>query len=56
MEVRLEGADIIIAAVVVWFIGTWITSRISFLRRYSIPVAVTGGLLLTWLRVAKPEE
>jgi ESS family glutamate:Na+ symporter len=49
MEYRLEGSDVIIAAVAVWFVGTFINSRIAFLRRYSIPVAVTGGLLFSAL-------
>ena len=47
MEYRIEGSDVIIFAVVVWFAGTFITNRIAVLRRYSIPVAVTGGLLFS---------
>ena len=49
MEIRLEGSDVIILAVVVWFVGTFINNRVDFLRRYSIPVAVTGGLLFSAL-------
>lgn len=45
MEYRIEGADIIVLAVLVWFLGTFINRKLTFLERYSIPVAVTGGLL-----------
>ncbi len=49
MEYRLEGSDVVILAVAVWFVGTFINNRVAFLRRYSIPVAVTGGLLFSAL-------
>ncbi len=49
MEYRLEGSDVVILAVAVWFVGTFINNRVEFLRRYSIPVAVTGGLLFSAL-------
>ncbi len=49
MEYRLDGSDVVILAVAVWFVGTFITNRVAFLRRYSIPVAVTGGLLFSAL-------
>ena len=39
MEYRLEGSDVVILAVAVWFVGTFINNRVAFLRRYSIPVA-----------------
>lgn len=47
MTIELAEEDIIIAAVVVWFVGTLITRHVGILRRYSIPVAVTGGLLFS---------
>ncbi len=47
MDYRIEGSDVIILAVVVWFAGTFINNRIAVLQRYSIPVAVTGGLLFS---------
>lgn len=49
LEYRLEGSDVVILAVAVWFVGTFINNRVAFLRRYSIPVAVTGGLLFSAL-------
>ncbi len=44
MEYRLEGADVLILSIVVLFAGTAITRRVSFLKKNSIPEAVTGGL------------
>jgi ESS family glutamate:Na+ symporter len=43
--VEIVGADVLIIAIVVWFVGTFLTKRISVLERYNIPAAVTGGLL-----------
>ena len=45
MEYTISGANVIVMAVAVWFVGTFINKKIAFLERYSIPVAVTGGLL-----------
>ncbi len=42
---ELEGADVLIISILVLFLGAWLTSQIAFLRRYSIPEAVTGGLI-----------
>ena len=45
MEYTISGANILVLAVFVWFLGTYINKKIAFLERYSIPVAVTGGLV-----------
>ena len=45
MEYTVSGANIVVLAIAVWFIGTFITQKVAFLERYNIPVAVTGGLL-----------
>lgn len=45
MEHTISGANVVVIAVVVWFVGTFINKKVAFLERYSIPVAVTGGLL-----------
>jgi len=45
----LEGNDVILTSIVVWFIGEYLTRSISFLKRYSIPSAVTGGLICSIL-------
>lgn len=44
-EVLIEGADVIIIAIVVLWIGSILTRRISVLEKYSIPMAVTGGII-----------
>tara|TARA_R110002049_G_scaffold185580_3_gene353785 strand:- start:5164 stop:6375 length:1212 start_codon:yes stop_codon:yes gene_type:complete len=44
-EILVSGSDIIILAILVLWLGNVITNKIGFLRKYSIPVAVTGGLL-----------
>ena len=51
-EYQISGANIVVLAVVVWFAGTAINRRIGFLQRYSIPVAVTGGLLCSLIVTA----
>ncbi len=45
MEYQVEGADVLIVAIAVLFLGASLTRKIDFLRRYSIPDAVTGGLI-----------
>lgn len=45
----IEGSDVLLIAILVLWIGTLITKRIPFLMKYSIPVAVTGGLLCSVL-------
>ena len=44
-EIVVDGSDIIILAIVVLWVGRQITDKMELLQRYSIPVAVTGGLL-----------
>lgn len=44
-EVVVKGSDVIIVAIIVLWVGNWITEKVRFLRQYSIPIAVTGGLL-----------
>ena len=45
MEYTISGGHVIVLAIIVWFVGTYINRKVDFLERYSIPVAVTGGLL-----------
>jgi ESS family glutamate:Na+ symporter len=45
MEYTIDGANIVVLAIAVWFIGTVLNKKITLFERYSIPVAVTGGLL-----------
>lgn len=44
-EIIVKGSDIVILAILVLWVGQQITQRVSLLTKYSIPVAVTGGLL-----------
>ena len=43
-EIIIEGPDIIIGAILVLALGNVITEKIDVLRKFSIPIAVTGGL------------
>lgn len=52
MEYKIDGANIIIIAVAVWLAGTYINSKLRVLQHYSIPVAVTGGLLCSLITTA----
>ena len=49
---EISGTSIVVVAVAVWFLGTSINKTVPFLQRYSIPVAVTGGLLCSLLVMA----
>lgn len=49
MKYTLEGVDVVVVSILVWFMGTWLTQRIKFLKTYSIPAAVTGGLICSIL-------
>ena len=44
-DILVSGSDIIILAIVVLWVGNRITEKVGLLQKYSIPVAVTGGLL-----------
>lgn len=45
MSYEVEGVDVLVVSIVVWFVGAWLTQRIRVLKKYSIPAAVTGGLI-----------
>ncbi len=44
-DILVQGSDIIILAILVLWAGDRITQKIQLLKKYSIPIAVTGGLL-----------
>ena len=52
MQYTISGANIVALAVAVWFIGAFLNKKLAFLDRYSIPVAVTGGLLCSLIVTA----
>ena len=43
--VHLSGLSLLLASIVVYQFGRWITAKVSFLDHYHIPAPVTGGLL-----------
>lgn len=45
MTVELDTIRVLVLAIIVLWLGEQITARLTFLRRFSIPIAVTGGLL-----------
>ena len=45
MTIELDPVRVVVLSVIVLWIGGQITARVAVLRRYSIPIAVTGGLL-----------
>lgn len=49
MEITVHGSDVLATSIVVWFVGAWANRKVAFLNHYSIPVAVTGGLLCSTL-------
>ena len=48
-EISIHGSDVLVASIVVWFLGASVNGKVAFLNRYSIPVAVTGGLICSSL-------
>ena len=45
MIVELDAAGVLILSIVVLWVGEQVTLRIALLQRFSIPIAVTGGIL-----------
>ena len=45
MEYLVQGGDVLIVSIIVLFLGAFLTGKIPFLKKYSIPDAVTGGLI-----------
>lgn len=48
-ELHFVGSDVIIIACLVLWLGNLITGKVAILQRYSIPIAVTGGLICSVL-------
>jgi ESS family glutamate:Na+ symporter len=45
-SLSLDENETLIVAVLAYFVGRWLTDRIGFLKTYSIPEPVTGGLVI----------
>lgn len=52
MTVELEALQVLLLSVIVLWVGDAITRRVAVLERFSIPVAVTGGILCSLLVAA----
>ncbi|MDB4438465.1 sodium/glutamate symporter [bacterium] len=51
-DFNINTADTLLISIFVLFIGDFVTRRMTWLDRYSIPRAVTGGLLMSLLVLA----
>jgi len=49
MEIILENLDVLIVAILVLYLGRFLTGKIHFLDTYNIPPAVTGGIICSLL-------
>ena len=45
MSIELEPVRVLVLSILVLWLGSTITARVALLRRFSIPIAVTGGIL-----------
>lgn len=45
-EIIFDANQTLVIAIITFFLGRWMTSKINFLDRFRIPEAVTGGLLV----------
>ena len=52
-NMHVTGADVIIVAIAVLWVGNCITRAVPLLSKYSIPIAITGGLLCSFLVAGK---
>ncbi len=51
-ELQIKGVDTLIISLVVLYVGNLLTRRVGFLEKYSIPQAVTGGLICSLITLA----
>lgn len=51
-ELQINGVDTLIVSLIVLYIGNLVTRHIGFLEKYSIPQAVTGGLICSLIILA----
>jgi ESS family glutamate:Na+ symporter len=49
MTIVIENLDVLIVAILVLFLGRFLTNKIQFLDTYNIPPAVTGGIICSVL-------
>lgn len=51
-DLNINGADTLIISIFVLFLGSLLTRKVGFLQKYSIPQAVTGGLIVSLVVLA----
>ena len=51
-DLNINSADTLIISIFVLFLGHVLTRRVGFLEKYSIPQAVTGGLIVSLVVLA----
>ncbi|MEW4529954.1 sodium/glutamate symporter [Maioricimonas sp. JC845] len=51
-SIHVAGADVVIVAIVVLWVGNSITRLVPLLSKYAIPISVTGGLLCSLIVAA----
>jgi len=51
-ELNINGVDTLIISIVVLFLGNVLTRRVGVLQKYSIPQAVTGGIIVSLIVLA----
>ncbi len=44
-QIRIKGSNTVIHAIFVLWLGNPISGKVAVLQKYSIPLAVTGGLI-----------
>lgn len=49
MQLRIEGLDVLTIAILVIFLGQFLTTHVALLERHNIPPAVTGGFICSLL-------
>ncbi|ADO77969.1 sodium/glutamate symporter [Halanaerobium praevalens] len=56
MEINLDMIQTITLAVVIYYFGNWVRSKVDFLDRFCIPAPVIGGILFAFLNLIMRES
>lgn len=56
MEISLDMIQTITLAVVIYYFGSWVRSKVDFLDRFCIPAPVIGGILFAFLNLIMRES
>lgn len=47
MSITLDNVATLVVAILVLFMGSYVTNRVAFLQKYNIPTPVTGGVIIS---------